>query len=197
MPKVSAEHKEQVRQRLIDAARNVVLRDGHEGATTRAIVTEAGLSAGALYTYFSSKEELFEAIAEQALGSNLVVYAANAGPDEPPVELLRRFVTELLTQPDLPALAWFRGRMSTDADVRAAAVRFNRYIVDTFTPIVRSSAGIERDVDVEALIELFDILVEGLNKREVLGTFATTFERVGTVATQLLVNAITEGATTS
>jgi AcrR family transcriptional regulator len=197
MPKVSAEHKEQVRQRLIDAARNVVLRDGHEGATTRAIVTEAGLSAGALYTYFSSKEELFEAIAEQALGSNLVVYAANAGPDEPPVELLRRFVTELLTEPDLPALAWFRGRMSTDADVRAAAVRFNRYIVDTFAPIVRSSAGIERDVDVEALIELFDILVEGLNKREVLGTFATTFERVGTVATQLLVNAIIEGATTS
>jgi hypothetical protein len=84
--------------------------------------------------------------------------------------------------------------MSTDADVRAAAERFNRYIVDTFTPIVRSIDGIASDVDVEALIELFDILVEGLNKREVLGTFATTFERVGTVATQLLVNAITEGA---
>ena len=196
MPKVSAEHKEQVRQRLIDAARDVVLRDGHEGATTRAIVNEAGLSAGALYTYFSSKEELFEAIAEQALSGNLVVYAAQVEGGEQATELLRRFVTELLTVPDLPALAWFRGRMSTDADVQAAAERFNRYIVDTFTPIVRTVEGIDADADIEALIELFDILVEGLNKREVLGTFATTFERVGTVATQLFVNAVTQGAPT-
>lgn len=196
MPKVSAEHKEHVRQRLIDAAGTVVMRDGHEGATTRAIVTEAGLSAGALYTYFSSKEELFEALAERALAESVVLYSATAEPGEQSADLLRHFVTELLTVPDLPALAWFRGRMSTDADLRAATERFNRYIVDTFTPIVRSVEGIEADIDVEAVIELFDILVEGLNKREVLGTFATTFERVGTVATQLFVNAITQGATT-
>ena len=193
VPKVSAEHKEQVRQRLIDAAATVVMRDGHEGTTTRAILAEAGLSAGALYTYFSSKEELFEALAERALGESVFLYTAEAGPDESPMALLGRFVDELLTQPDLPALAWFRGRMSSDPDVQAAAARFNRYIVDTFVPIVEG-AGLRASLDVEALVELFDILVEGLNKREVLGTFATTFQRVGAVAAALLVDAIQEGA---
>src|SRR5438874_1221656 len=96
VPKVSAEHKEQVRQRLIDAASTVVMRDGHEGTTTRAILAEAGLSAGALYTYFSSKEELFEALAERALVESVFLYTAEAEPDESPMALLRRFVDELL-----------------------------------------------------------------------------------------------------
>src|SRR5262245_37391066 len=117
VPKVSEAHKEQVRQRLLEAARNVILRDGHEGATTRAIVAEAGLSAGALYTYFSSKEEVFEALAEQSLGEGLVLQALETEAGTPPIEILRRFATDLLTVPDLPALAWFRGRMSTDEDV--------------------------------------------------------------------------------
>lgn len=189
MPKVSAEHKEQVRQRLLGAARTVVLRDGHEGATTRAILDEAGLSAGALYTYFASKEELFEALVEDALTGWLARTAGQA-PLEPPLELVRRFALGLLLEPDLPAVAWFRGRMSADADVRAAARRFNRYVVDTFTPLLRAASGPTAGADVEALVELFDIVVEGLNRREVLGTFATSFERVGRTAGTLLVDAL-------
>ena len=195
MPKVSDAHKERVRQRLIDAAGRVVMRDGHEGTTTRAILAEAGLSAGALYSYFSSKEELFETLAERALQESLVLYSAEAAPGESPAELLRRFITELLTKPDLPALAWFRGRMSSDRDVQAATARFNRYIVDTFAPALAGSGALDADLDVAAVVELFDIIVEGLNKREVLGTFATSFERVGAVAGALLVDAINEGET--
>ncbi len=194
MPRVSEAHKEQVRQRLIDATSRVVMRDGHEGTTTRAILAEAGLSAGALYTYFASKEELFEALAERALQESLVLYGAESAGDESPAELLRRFANELLTEPDLPALAWFRGRMSTDPDAQAAAARFNRYVVETFAPTLAASGVVDDGLDAEAVVELFDIIVEGLNKREVLGTFATDFKRVGAVATALLVDALDQGA---
>jgi len=40
VPKVSTEHKEQVRQRLIDAARAVVLREGHPLASAREVSAE-------------------------------------------------------------------------------------------------------------------------------------------------------------
>jgi AcrR family transcriptional regulator len=193
MPRVSEAHKEQVRQRLIDATSRVVMRDGHEGTTTRAILAEAGLSAGALYTYFASKEELFEALAERALQESLVLYGAQSAVGESPAELLRRFANELLTEPDLPALAWFRGRMSADPDVQAAAARFNRYVVETFAPALAASGVVDSELDAEAVVELFDIIVEGLNKREVLGTFATNFHRVGAVATALLVDALDQG----
>jgi AcrR family transcriptional regulator len=190
LPRVSEAHKQQVRQRLLDAARNVIMRDGHEGATTRAIVAEAGLSAGALYTYFSSKEEVFEALAEESLGVGLTVRRLQVEAGADPLELVRIFAAELLTEPDLPALAWFRGRMSTDPDVQAAALRFNRYVVDTFTQIIDGVPGARRNRDISALVELFDVIVEGINKRQVLGTFATSFERVGAAALQLLVETL-------
>ena len=190
MPKVSTEHKEQVRQRLIDAARAVVLREGHEGATTRAILEEAGMSAGSLYNYFSSKDELFEALAEQVVGRGARELVSG---DDPPGDMLVSLAAELLTVPDLPALTWFRGRLSADPEVRATIAKFNGAIVESFAPLLAAAQAdgtIDPDVDVDALVELFDVIVEGLNRREVMGAFVTNFERVGRVAIDVLLRAV-------
>jgi AcrR family transcriptional regulator len=190
VPKVSTEHKEQVRQRLIDAARKVVLRDGHEGATTRAILDESGLSAGSLYNYFDSKDQLFEALAEQVVSENVIGFAS-AGEREG--DTLVRLAAELLTAPDLPALAWFRGRLSADPDVRAAIAKFNHAIVESFAPLLAAAQAdgtIDADIDADALVELFDVIVEGLNRREVMGVFVTDYERVGRIAIDVLLRAV-------
>lgn len=190
MPKVSDAHKEQVRQRLIDAARTVVLRDGHEGATTRAILDEAGMSAGSLYNYFASKDELFDALADQVVAENV---AALVDRDGNGGDAVLRVALDLLDKPDLPALAWYRGRMSTDPDVRGSLATFNRSIVESFAPLVKQAqadGAIDEGIDGEALIELFDVIVEGLNRREVMNGFVTDFDRVGRLAVDVLVRAI-------
>jgi AcrR family transcriptional regulator len=190
VPKVSDAHKEQVRQRLIDAARAVVLRDGHEGATTRAILDEAGMSAGSLYNYFASKDELFDALADQVVGENV---AALVDRDGNGGDANLRVALDLLDKPDLPALAWYRGRMSTDPDVRESLATFNRSIVESFAPLVKQAqadGAIDEGIDGEALIELFDVIVEGLNRREVMNGFVTDFDRVGRLAVDVLVRAI-------
>jgi len=46
------------RARLVDAAIQVMVREGVSHATTRAIVTEAGMTTGAFHYSFFSKEEL-------------------------------------------------------------------------------------------------------------------------------------------
>lgn len=175
MPKVSAEHREQVRRRLLDAARTVVVRDGPEGATTRGILEQAGVSAGTLYNYFASKDELFEALIEDVLRGEATILAATD-------EGLTAFVRLLMAEPDNPALAWFRGRMSTDADQRAAQHRINDYVVGLFGPMVaaeQSSGELAAELDADALVELVDILHDGMNRRNALGTFVTSYERVG------------------
>ena len=190
MPKVSTEHKEQVRQRLIDAARVVVLREGHDGATTRAILEQAGMSAGSLYNYFSSKDELFEALAEQVVGENIRLRAAGDGR---PGDMLVELAAELLTVPDLPALAWFRGRLSADPEVRAAIAKFNGAIVGSFAPLVAAAqedGTIDGTIDADALVELFDVIIEGLNRRQVMDAFVTDFERVGRLATEVLLRGL-------
>jgi len=64
VPKVSAEHEQRRRQQILDAALACFSRRGYHATSMEDIVREAGLSVGALYTYFPSKEELFLALAD-------------------------------------------------------------------------------------------------------------------------------------
>ncbi|WP_049665802.1 TetR family transcriptional regulator [Bacillus sp. FJAT-27231] len=58
-PKVSAEYKERKRQEILLSAMEVFQRKGFEPTTMKDIKEEAGISFGALYSYFSSTEEMF------------------------------------------------------------------------------------------------------------------------------------------
>jgi AcrR family transcriptional regulator len=55
--------------RLLDAAEEVFVREGYEAAQLDQIAATAGRSKGAVYTHFSSKEDLFLALFEHRTGS--------------------------------------------------------------------------------------------------------------------------------
>lgn len=59
-----AERRDQQTQRILDAATACFVRHGFHGASMQQICAEAGMSPGALYRYFSSKEAIVDAIAE-------------------------------------------------------------------------------------------------------------------------------------
>ena len=69
MPRVSPEHSAARRAQIITAARACFLRDGFHQTSMQDIQREAGLSAGAIYLYFKSKQELILAIAQDILGT--------------------------------------------------------------------------------------------------------------------------------
>ena len=66
MPKVVPEYKEEARERIMDAAKQVFAEKGYHEATMDEVAKRLGVSKGALYLYFSSKEELFEALCRKA-----------------------------------------------------------------------------------------------------------------------------------
>jgi AcrR family transcriptional regulator len=59
MPKISAERKTERREQILAGARRCFAAHGYEGATVARLEEEIGLSRGAIFNYFSSKEELF------------------------------------------------------------------------------------------------------------------------------------------
>jgi AcrR family transcriptional regulator len=63
VPKVSPEHLEARRRQILDGARRAFARHGYTGATVAKLEEETGLSRGAIFNYFSSKQDLFVAIA--------------------------------------------------------------------------------------------------------------------------------------
>ena len=59
MPRVSAAHEQEVRARIVTAASRVFGQKGYRSSTIADVCQESGLSVGAIYTYFSSKDDLF------------------------------------------------------------------------------------------------------------------------------------------
>lgn len=65
MPKVSQQHRDARREQILAAARRVFLRDGFHATSMQDLFAEAGLSSGAVYSYFASKDDVIVAIAEE------------------------------------------------------------------------------------------------------------------------------------
>ena len=59
LPRVTAAHEQEVRDRIIAAAVRVFSEKGYHSSTIADVCRESGLSVGAIYTYFASKEALF------------------------------------------------------------------------------------------------------------------------------------------
>ncbi len=65
MPKTSTAAKEARRTQILDAAVRCFARRGYYETTIEDLVTETGLSRGALYLYYPSKEAMYLAISER------------------------------------------------------------------------------------------------------------------------------------
>ena len=59
MPKISDERRTERREQILEGARRCFAEHGYEGATVVRLEREIGLSRGAIFNYFPSKEELF------------------------------------------------------------------------------------------------------------------------------------------
>jgi TetR/AcrR family transcriptional regulator, transcriptional repressor of aconitase len=90
MPKVSEEHLAARRRQILDAALVCFSRGGFHQTSMQAIFEQSGLSPGAVYRYFKSKEEIVEAIAMETLGG--LAAAVESGPPGEPGEVLGRLL---------------------------------------------------------------------------------------------------------
>src|SRR6187551_3273876 len=59
MPKISDERRAERLEQILEGARRCFAENGYEGATVAKLEREIGLSRGAIFNYFPSKEDLF------------------------------------------------------------------------------------------------------------------------------------------
>jgi AcrR family transcriptional regulator len=90
MPRVPESHLTARREQILDAARRCFSRNGFHATSMQDVIAEAGLSVGAVYRYFKSKDELRTAVAEETARSLLEGVAAIAA-HEPPLPLREVF----------------------------------------------------------------------------------------------------------
>jgi AcrR family transcriptional regulator len=80
VPRVSAAHEQEIRERILDAASRVFAEKGYHSSTIADVVRESGLSVGAIYSYFSGKDELIRLTCDQIAARGLDELAARLAP---------------------------------------------------------------------------------------------------------------------
>lgn len=121
MPRVTDAHRAARREEIMTAAMSVFSRYGYRGASMAMIIAESELSAGAIYSYFPSKEELFHATVEHALTLRVTNLAGRSG-DRPrsPGELAATLIDSMRGLPimEMGPQIWAEAR--TEPEIRRA-----------------------------------------------------------------------------
>jgi AcrR family transcriptional regulator len=73
---------EATRQRIVQAARELVIEHGYDGVSTAEVLDRAGVSRGGLYHHFDGKDQLMAAVLE-AVERDLIVRLVAAVADQP------------------------------------------------------------------------------------------------------------------
>jgi AcrR family transcriptional regulator len=125
-----AQSRAQTRQRLVDAAMREFARQGYAGASVNVIAEEAGYTVGALYSNFTTKDELFWAAFEQHCAGELAALEELVATTGSWQQLLSA-VTDRFTDLDeqhrqwwcLWAELWLYGQRHPETAHRLAAVQ--------------------------------------------------------------------------
>src|ERR1700730_13644796 len=82
-PDGMAAGREQVRQRVIEAAIDLLTREGRDAVTTRRVAVAAGLQPPAIYRLFGDKDGLLDAVAEHGFAAFLAAKHIDHDPVDP------------------------------------------------------------------------------------------------------------------
>lgn len=141
------------RERIIAAAGRLFGERGYHNTTTAEIAEAAGVAAGTIYIYFSSKEELLVAVFEEFLSEHMDRVRSAVSAEHNPVAKIRTLLRhgfELMEDnPESAKIFLSQLRQSTDM-IKMVAKRSSRAYLDIIEGIVAEGVrnGVCRDVDV-------------------------------------------------
>jgi AcrR family transcriptional regulator len=178
MPKISAAHEQQRRTQILQAAMHCFARQGYHATSMDDVVRESGLSVGAIYSYFPSKEDLFLALSDHRADQTLAYLNDVFRRPGPMADKTREAVDyffQLLSDELIPLARVNVEFMSQAANSERVKQRQERRCesVRQFLRWLLSEAQrqdqIRADVDIDAAAELMLALNEGILLLSVVG----------------------------
>jgi AcrR family transcriptional regulator len=125
MPRVSDSYREARRAEIADAALRAFRRKGFQAASMADIITESGLSAGAIYGHFKGKADIAEFVAGRIVDARLFDFEGfiRLEPMRPPGKLVEAFLRGAVGEmKDTGMLVQLWGEAVTDPAMREVAV---------------------------------------------------------------------------
>ncbi|MBC2396734.1 AcrR family transcriptional regulator [Clostridium tetanomorphum] len=98
------QEKEVIKKKIIDAAKNILVKEGYENLSIRKIASKIEYSPGIIYHYFKDKAEIVNFIVEDGYGNILKTISAipvdSENPDKTIENTLRAYIELMLEIPE-------------------------------------------------------------------------------------------------
>jgi TetR/AcrR family transcriptional regulator, repressor for uid operon len=173
-------------QRIVEAARACFLKSGFQGASMGDICAAAGMSPGALYRYFPSKESLIEAICAADREDDLKVLmlvANNPSLADGLTESLLAYVLQMHVSGMAPLMSEIAAEAMRNQTIGQSMERSMCEVRDVIASAIKASAArgdIEPVAPVDVVVDMMIAMGHGLATRDLprLGTGCEAMEPV-------------------
>jgi AcrR family transcriptional regulator len=190
MPKITAARKDQRRKQILNAAAACFARQGFHQTTMQDICAGAGLSPGAVYGHFDSKDAIIAMLAQAArrIGGERFAAAQDAKTS---VDRLERLLGNL-EQPGNPwahqldVRLW--GEAIGDAELRQLYLQSRAALIEALVAVIGPLAT-ARGLEPEALAELLAAVVAGCELQLAIQPESSARPIVATLSALLAVSA--------
>jgi TetR/AcrR family transcriptional repressor of nem operon len=128
------QHKQDTRQRILDSAIRLFSQHGYDNVPLSRVMQDAGLTHGAFYAHFASKQALYAEAIREAAGKSALAKMRSAGSDEADdlVQLLHAYLSEahaIEEQSPCPLAFLATDVANRQTEVRCAYTRVFRRLV--------------------------------------------------------------------
>jgi len=172
MARVTEAHVEARRNQILDAAWGCFARRGFHQTTMQDIATDAGISAGAIYRYYASKEAVLAAITERNTERYAELLADIRSEAKEPMAMLDAIGQTMLATFEDPM---FETNTRLDIEVRPETLRndvlrerfrqqleFWRKSLVVLLQEARDKGELRRDIDIDTFVVLAIAAYDGL-----------------------------------
>lgn len=173
MPKLKPDTQRARREAILNAAELCFARSGFHRCTMQEICTEAGISPGALYVYFASKEDLIAGLAERDRGE----FQERLAPINQAADVLQalRALGEqyFVEEPAHKRLMCIELGVESTRNEKVGEIyrSVDRYVHDSFRTLferLHKEGRIAPDLDIATLARLFALIGDGLMWRRAI-----------------------------
>jgi len=172
MPKVIPEYKEDAKRRIIDAAMDVIAERGCDLMTVDDVAKKIGVTKGAVYWYFKTREELIEA-AMKKIQTDMQKISFESYYNRPLEDVLVQMFDRFSLTDDRQRAIFFEmfAQATRNSDMRHATREYYEGLVATLEDLIKKEKRkefLQTQIDAHQLALLMVALYSGLQNYELV-----------------------------
>ncbi len=187
----------ETRTRILNAALDCFAQTGYEASSVAEICQAAGVSKGAFYHHFPSKQALFLALLEswlETIDSMMEINRRTAPSSAQALRQMSELMTHVFAQAGgrLPMFLEFWTQASHDPQIWQAVVQPYQRYQDYFSELIQAgiTEGSFKPVDVDATARMLVSLALGLLLQGLLDPQGTDWDRVTRQSVELFLSGL-------